>query len=74
MITTLMPHLRIGPNKEGVLIEQIQMPFHAVGHSFPYELLTALIYIAKERRCNEDLRGIGNFQIERVIRELRRFF
>ena len=22
---------------------------------------TALIYISKERRCNEDLRGIGNF-------------
>ena len=29
---------------------------------------TALIYISKERRCNEDLCGIGNFQIERVIR------
>ena len=24
--------------------------------------------ISKERRCNEDLRGIGNFQIERVVR------
>ena len=39
MITTLMPHLRIGPYKEGVIIDQIQMPFHAVGRSFPYELL-----------------------------------
>ena len=39
MITTLMPHLRIGLYKEGVLIAQIQMPFHAVGRSFPYELL-----------------------------------
>ena len=39
MITTLMPHLRIGPYKEGVTIDQIQMPFHAVGRSFPYELL-----------------------------------
>ena len=29
---------------------------------------TALIYMSKERRCNEDLRGIGNFQIEQVIR------
>ena len=28
---------------------------------------TALIYISKERRCNDDLRGIGNIQIERVI-------
>ena len=26
MITTLMPHLRIGPYKEGVTIDQIQMP------------------------------------------------
>ena len=39
MITTLMPHLRIGPYKEGVIIDQIQMPFHAVERSFPYELL-----------------------------------
>ena len=46
MITTLMPHLRIGPYKEGVIIDQIQMPFHAVGRSFPYELLIILyIYI-----------------------------
>ena len=44
MITTLMPHLRIGPYKEGVLIAQIQMPFHAVGRSFPYELLVVCIY------------------------------
>ena len=43
MIATLMPHLRIGPYKEGVLIAQIQMPFHAVGRSFPYELLILLI-------------------------------
>ena len=28
---------------------------------------TALIYISKERRCNEDQRGIGNVKIERVI-------
>ena len=30
--------------------------------------LTALVYISKERRCDEDLRGVGNFKIERVIR------
>ena len=29
---------------------------------------TALIYISKERRCNEGLRGVGNFKIERVIK------
>ena len=28
MITTLMPHLSIGPYKEGVLIVQIQMQFY----------------------------------------------
>ena len=27
MITTLMPHLRIGPYKEGILIAQIQMVY-----------------------------------------------
>ena len=43
MITTLMPHLRIGPYKEGVTIDQIQMPLHAVGRSFFYELLIILI-------------------------------
>ena len=43
MITTLMPQLRIGPYKEGVLIAQIQMPFQAVGRSFPYELLVPFI-------------------------------
>ena len=29
---------------------------------------TALIYISKERRCDEGLGGVGNFKIERVIR------
>ena len=29
---------------------------------------TALIYISKERRCNEDQHGVGNFKIERVIK------
>ena len=29
---------------------------------------TALIYILKERRCNEDLCGVDIFKIERVIR------
>ena len=43
MITTLMPHLRIGPYKEGVIIDQIHVPFHAVGRSFPNELLVLLI-------------------------------
>ena len=29
---------------------------------------TALIYISKERRCNEDLRVLGNFKIEQVFK------
>ena len=29
---------------------------------------TALIYISKERRCNEGLRGVGILKIEQVIR------
>ena len=29
---------------------------------------TALIYISNERRCNEDLRGVGILKIEQVIR------
>ena len=29
---------------------------------------TVLIYISKDRRCNEDLRGVGILKIERVIR------
>ena len=29
---------------------------------------TVLIYISRERRCNEGLRGVGNFKIERVFR------
>ena len=35
---------------------------------------TALIYISKELRCNEDVRGIGNFQIEQVIRKNEKSF
>ena len=34
MITTLMPHLRIGPYKEGVTIVQIQMQFYPIVRSW----------------------------------------
>ena len=44
MITTLMPHLRIGPYKVGVTIDQIQS-FHTVGRSFSYELLIILKHV-----------------------------
>ena len=29
---------------------------------------TAFIYISKDQCCNEDLRGVGNFEVEQVIR------
>ena len=29
---------------------------------------TALVYTSKERCCDEDLQGVENFKIERVIR------
>ena len=48
----------------------IQCLYYTYGSTANFLFLgpTALIYISKERHCNEDLRGIGNFQIEQVIR------
>ena len=54
MIATLMPHLRICPYKEGVTIDQIQMPFHAVGRSFSYELLLLYIVFYGKKRKKKD--------------------
>ena len=46
------------------------MPYYTYGNTTNFLFLepTALIYIiiSKERRCNEDQRGVGNFKIERV--------
>ena len=46
------------------------VPYYAYGSTANFLVLesTALIYISKERHCNEDLRGVGNFKIEQVIR------
>ena len=48
MITTLMPrpqidmpHLRIGPYKEGVTIVQIQMPFYPIVQSWTLLLISS---------------------------------
>ena len=52
MITTLMPHLRIGPYKEGVLIDQIQMLFYPIVLSWtllPYELLVVYTVGVKKK-------------------------
>ena len=32
------------------------------------------IYIYKEQHCNDNLRGVGIFKIEKVVRQLRQFF
>ena len=45
------------------------MPYYTYGSTanLLFLGLTILIYTSKERRCNEDLRGVGNFKIEQVI-------
>ena len=48
------------------------MPYYTYGSTANFIFLepTALIYILKEWCCNEDLRGVGNFKIEQIIREI----
>ena len=45
------------------------MPYYTYGSRANFLFLesTALLYISKERCCNEGLRGVGKFKIERVI-------
>ena len=46
------------------------MPYYTYGSTanFLFLGLTVLLYISKERRCNEDQHGVGNFKIEQIIR------
>ena len=46
------------------------MPYYTYGSTANFLFLgpTALVYISKEQRCNEDLRGVENFIIEQIIR------
>ena len=46
------------------------IPYYTYGSTANLLFLgpTALIYISKERHCNEDLRSVGNLLIELVIR------
>ena len=46
------------------------MPYYTYGSTTNFLFLgpTALLYISKEQRCNEDQHGGGNILIERVIR------
>ena len=54
------------------IVHMYSMPYYTYGSTANVLFLepTALIYnyISKERHCNEDLRGVGNFKIERIIR------
>ena len=52
------------------IVHMYSMPYYTYGSTANFLVLvpTALIYISKEQRCNEDLRGVGNFKIDRVIR------
>ena len=51
------------------------MPYYTYGSIANCLVLepTALLYISKQRHCNEDQHGVGKFKIERVIRKLRLF-
>ena len=48
------------------------MPYYTYGSTANFLFLEPtvliLMYISKERRCNEDLHGVGKFKIEQVIR------
>ena len=46
---TLMPHLKIGPYKEGVTIVQIQMPFYPIVRS--WTLLSLILYTYPYSSC-----------------------
>ena len=54
------------------IVHVYSMPYYTKSYDSTANLLvlepTALIFISKERRCNEDQRDVGNSKIERVIR------
>ena len=58
------------------IVHMYSMPYYTYGGTanFFFRAYSTYIYISKEQRCNEDLRGVGNFKIELVIRYLWRFF
>ena len=55
------------------LVHMYSMPYYTYGSTVNFLVLepTALTNISKERRCDEDLHGVGNFKIEQVITKLR---
>ena len=48
------------------IVHMYSIPYYTYGSTANFLVLerTALICISKERRCNEDLRGVKNFTIE----------
>ena len=52
------------------IVHMYSMPYYIYGSTANLLVVepTALIYISKERRCDEDQCGVGKFKIERVIR------
>ena len=52
------------------IVHMYSMPYYTYGSTANVLVLgpTVLIYISKERRCNEDLHSVGNLKIERVFR------
>ena len=50
------------------VVHMYSMPYYTYGSTanFIFLVPTALIYISKERHCDEDLHGVGNFKIEQV--------
>ena len=54
------------------IVHMYSMPYYTYGSTANFLFLgptaNIYIYISKERRCNEDQHGVGNFKIERVIR------
>ena len=54
------------------IVHMYSMPYYTYGSTanFLVSEPTVLIYmyISKERRCDEDLHGVGKFKIEQVIR------
>ena len=48
------------------VVHMYSMPYYTYGSTANILFLepTALMYISKELRCNEDQRGVGNFKIE----------
>ena len=51
------------------IVHMYSMPYYTYGSTANLLFLgpTEPLYISKERRCDEDLHGVGNFKIEQVI-------